>query len=122
MTPFEESDLPPDEHHFVAKLREQYAPQPRTAAQRAGFTDAIAHRVRRRHLPIWQPMAAAACAAVFALWLVYSGRFSPNGGPQLAPAEPGEAILALALENDDVARADDILPTDYATLADVFDL
>jgi len=121
MTRPDREELSHEERQWVENLRDQYAPPARTPAQRVALNDALATRIRRRRIPLWQPVAAAACSAALVIWFLVSG--GPGGGTsQIAQADRGEVLIGLAFGNEEVAYAGDILPDDYAILAEVFDL
>ncbi len=123
MNKAERNPLTPAEREFVERFGDHYVPTPRTASARVAFNDALRARMSRRRIQLWQPLAAAACAAAFALWFVLPGWLATSETPpEVAGQASGEVLLALALDEEEMAQADDLLPEDYATLASIFDL
>ena len=118
-----DESLSEEERQFVERLREEYLPAPRGASQRAAFRTRLADRLGRGGVPVWQPLTAAACAAAFALWLVLSG--GPVGDDVAGvrnSSEDADVLVAFALSEEGLAERGDLLPDDYALLADVLDL
>jgi len=112
-----------EEQQFVERLREHYAPVSRSAWQRAAFRIGLTERMSRAWLPTWKPLVAVTCAGVVALWFVLSSR---PGGEDVA-STPGtsqgaDVIVAFAVSDEDLAERGDLLPEDYVTLTEVFDL
>ena len=111
--------LTPEDRALIEHFQHNYAPPPRTAAQRLAMHDALHARLQRRWLPSW-PLAATACAAAaLALWLVLPQR--PAGPPAMASGA-GEVLVAYALDVDATGELDEMLPQDYAAVEDIFDL
>lgn len=111
--------LTPEERALIEHFRRNYAPPPRTSAQRLAMHNALHARLQRRWLPSW-PLAAAACAAAaLALWFVLPQRWA---NPPATASGAGAVLVAYALDVDPTGELDDMLPQDYAAVEDIFDL
>jgi hypothetical protein len=116
----EDIRLTPDDEQLIEIFRRHYSPPARTAAQRLAMRDALQERLQRPWLPIWSSLAAAACVAALALWVVLPAGWT--SAPETGSAASGEVLAAYALDGDAVGDVDDLLPHAYATIEDIFDL
>lgn len=118
----ERRELEPSDERLLARLREEYAPEPQTPAQRAAFDAALRTRIERRAGRLWLPAGLAAGTAAALLALVLAGparepaESSSSAGADLA----GDLLLADAGsygEGEDTEG--DALPPQYAAIASV---
>jgi hypothetical protein len=118
--------LSPDEHDFVASVREAYRwPEPSPAA-RAAFRARLEQRLDQRRggaAPVWASLAVAGVAAMaLAVWLIpadESHRAISEAPTHLAMPAAGDAILALAASPDDDLGKDASLPDEYVAISDL---
>jgi len=122
----ERPELEPGDERLLVRLRDEYAPEPRTPAQRAAFEAALRARLERRPARIWIPVALSAGAAAALLALVLAGPARERAGGDTASAADDGLTTELLLadggsygENEDAQS--DALPPQYAAIASLLD-
>lgn len=129
----------PDERAFVARVRDVYTPERRTAREQESFDRRLRERLEQAARPTWTwPVPIAVAAGVLGLCLLLF-RGTP-GNLLTTPAatvvtQPVEQVLAttvddeapstvedalLALGTEAIANADDVLPDDYVAIENLF--
>jgi len=114
----------PEEKLLVERVGSLYAPEPRSPVQRVLFREALEERLAVRPAFGWElrPTFAAAVAVVLMLFALVATR-PPATLPSANPtANHGDTLVTLALGESDLGESSDMLPDDYAALADVLDL
>lgn len=129
----DETRIDSGDARFAAKLGELYAPEPRTAEQRAAFARELEARLeRRRSRAAWLPALAGLGAAAAMAWVVLWPASDP--GPDV-----GGSLVDAAATRDDLEwqlfypdrlledrmetaseRRDGGLPDEYMAIASVF--
>jgi anti-sigma-K factor RskA len=125
-------DLDLEEHAFVARLAEHYAPSEMTPARRVAFDERLAARLARRSRWRVAVPAMAAVAAAVLVWLAVpwsSGPTVPATPEVAAVATNGEAATVFAaydwftsaapVDASDLGEGD-YLPDDYVAISEFF--
>jgi hypothetical protein len=116
-----------DDDTFVRNVAAHYAPPPMTASQRTRFDARLEERTQRTGLGARPWIAAAAVAAVAALFFLQSGGVAPVNQP-VAQVDESDAALAeaatpeewiVAMGSTSLGDADDGLPVDYIAISDL---
>jgi hypothetical protein len=116
-----------DDDAFVRNVAAHYTPPPMTASQRTRFDARLEERTQRVGLGARPWIAAAAVAAVAALFFLQSGGVAPVN-QQVAQTDESDAALAeaatpeewiVAMGSTSLGDAADDLPVDYVAISDL---
>ena len=118
-----------DDDAFVRNVAAHYTPPPMTVSQRTRFDARLEERTQRTGLGARPWIAAAAVAAVAALFFLQSGGVAPVKQPTpVAQVDENDAALAeaatpeewiVAMGSTSIGDADDGLPVDYVAISDL---
>lgn len=117
--------LSADERRLVDTIARTYAPEPRSPMQRARFRHAIEDRLDRSRWSPWSlrpALGAAGIALAIALALGLPVRESREMVPGSLADGQGEFLMTLALDDSELNGLGDMLPEDYAAIAELLDI
>jgi hypothetical protein len=116
---------------WIERIRDTYAPDPMSAAQRRSFNVGLEERLsahrRKRWQRYWQPIAAATCAAA-ALWWMQTPGTTPQStpSPSIEPATLAalhaweiEVLASSEFANFESQPLSELLPGEYQALAGI---
>jgi len=119
-------NLNPEERRLIEEIDRTFAPEPRSPAQRLLFREAIEARLTPQPWFVrqWRPALAATVALALLTLVLSTDRGLPNAQiDQDAAADYGDsgAFITLALGESEHDDFGDLLPEDFAVIAELLE-